>query len=142
MSWKKINNKKLFEATNKCDSSNIEIFKNFVNANYIISYKNGYWHGTTIKRFLENGGRIAGTKYISLKNQIPNIDHEHIYRNIYNDVLIVSHSYNDEDKILEQFNEWNDGSFKIDIFGKEKSWYYPNETTLFVITLKDVQVKN
>ena len=64
-----------------------------------------------------------------------------MYKNRKGEILITSHSYMPDDEIIEKFNEWNDGDFKLTLYGAEKSWYYPNETTLFVITLKDVEVK-
>ena len=35
----------------------------------------------------------------------------------------------------------NNGKYKLTILGTEKSWYFPGGTVLFVVTLKDVEVK-
>jgi len=140
MSWKKINNNNLKVATRSNEFTDFNLFKEFINNNYIITYKSAKWYGTTLHRFMENYGRIAGRVFIDVKKLIPNIDHEHVYRNVHGDIFIVSHTYAEKDDILESFNKWNDGFFKIEIYAKEKSWYYPNNTTLFIITKKDVKV--
>ena len=33
------------------------------------------------------------------------------------------------------------GKYKLTILGTEKSWYFPGGAVLFVVTLKDVEVK-
>ena len=141
MQWKKINFNKLNESTQHNSSSNLDLFIEFVENNDIVSSRSGSWLGTTVRRFLENGGIADGNTYIHLRKEITNIDHEYMYKNRKGEILITSHSYMPEDEIIEKFNEWNDGDFKLTLYGAEKSWYYPNETTLFVITLKDVEVK-
>ena len=141
MRWKKINFNKLKESTRHNSNSNLDLFIKFIENNDIVSSRSGYWLGTTVKRFLENGGKAAGKIDICLKKEIPNMDHEYMYRNKKGEIFITSHSFMPKDVIISKFNEWNDGDFKLTLFGTEKSWYFPNETTLFVITLKDVEVK-
>ena len=141
MKWNKINKKDLVSCTRFIAETKLKLFEQFIDTNYLIEYRNSCWYGTTILRFMENKGRIAGREFISLKQQIPNIEHEYMYRHVYGDIFIISHTSKDKDTIIEDFNNWNDGNYKIDIFGKEKSWYNPNNTTLFVITLKDVKVR-
>ena len=152
MKWSKINKKDLVSCTRFIAETKLKLFEQFIDTNYLIEYRNSCWYGTTILRFMENKGRIAGREFISLKQQIPNIEHEYIYRNVYGDIFIISHTSKDEETIIKaahaiekeitldvgqtatltDFNNWNDGNYKIDIFGKEKSWYNPNNTTLFV----------
>ena len=43
--------------------------------------------------------------------------------------------------IKDDFDKWNNGKYKLTILGTEKSWYFPGGTVLFVVTLKDVEVK-
>lgn len=140
MSWNKINLRNLKKSTHYNRNTNLDLFLEFIKYNKIISSRSCCWFGTTIKRFLENGGVAAGKTYIHLRNEIPNMDHEYMYKNSDGEVFITSHSYSSNEEIKKSFEKWNDGSFKLTIFGVNKSWYNPYETTLFVITLKDVNV--
>ena len=136
MPWEKVNYNKLHKATCCCNKTNLTILKEFLILNEIESYRKPSWIGTNIKRFLENKGIAAGNTYIHLKMKIPTIiDHCRMYKTKKSDILIVSHSYLPVELIKEEFDNWNNGDFKLSIFGCE------NNTNLLVITLKNVEVK-
>ena len=92
--------------------------------------------------FMKNGGidKSWGNEH-TLSSKIPNVEHSMLYKNADNQILIVSNSYSDEKKIKDDFDKWNNGKYKLTILGTKKSWYYPGATVLFVVTLKDVEVK-
>ena len=91
---------------------------------------------------MKNGGLDkAGCNELTLSSKIPNLEHNMMYKNANNQILIVSNSYSDEEKIKEDFDKWNNGKYKLTILGTEMSWYFPGGTVLFVVTLKDVEVK-
>ncbi|MBQ9731367.1 MAG: hypothetical protein IJV94_04625 [Bacilli bacterium] len=141
MKWNKINYDNLEKAAYGCNKTDYKILRDFLINNEIIAIRNPSWIGTTIKRFLELGGKSCGKTYINLKTEIPNIiDHCRLYKNKKAEVFIVSHSYLPIKKIIEEFNAWNDGNFTLHIFGSEKSWYWPGNTNLLIITLVNVKV--
>lgn len=138
--WKKVEKDNLKYFCNQGNNSDLNLFKEFVINNeieYIIT--------TMIKGplydFMKNGVSKEEGNRIWLSSRIPNLEHDSVYKNAKNQIFIVSNSYSDEKKIKDDFDKWNNGKYKLTILGTEKSWYFPGGTVLFVVTLKDVEVK-
>ena len=67
----------------------------------------------------------------------PFIDHYMFFKTADGRVLFTSQPYADKEYIADQFKSLFSNEFKIRIYNTNESWYYPGETTLFVITLNE-----
>ena len=139
--WEKVELANLEFSCNQGNKSDLSLFKEFFNNNEIEYFRTTMIDGP-LYDFMKNGGvdKVGGNEQ-RLNTKIPNLEHGKIYKNANNQILIVSNSYSDEEKIKEDFDKWNNGKYKFTILGTEKSWYFPGGTVLFVVTLKDVEVK-
>ena len=128
--WKKVEMKTFGYCYNQGDKSDVKLFEEFAINNNIEYFRTTVINGP-LYDFMKNGGidKAGGN------------EHSMMYKNTNNQIFIVSNSYSDEEKIKEDFDKWNNGKYKLTILGTEKSWYFPGGTVLFVITLKDVEVK-
>ena len=139
--WEKVESKTFGYCYNQGNKSDVKLFEEFVENNKIEFFRTTVINGP-LYDFMKNGGidKVGGNEQ-TLSSKIPNVEHSMLYKNADNQILIVSNSYSDERKIREDFDKWNNGKYKLTILGTEKSWYYPGATVLFVVTLKDVEVK-
>lgn len=55
--------------------------------------------------------------------------------------MIYLNQMNSQMNVGHQKLKWNNGKYRLTILGTEKSWYFPGGTVLFVVTLKDVEIK-
>ena len=139
--WEKVEMKTFGYCYNQGDKSDVKLFEEFAVNNNIEYFRTTVINGP-LYDFMKNGGLDkAGGNEQTLGSKISNLEHNMMYKNANNQILIVSNSYSDEEKIKEDFDKWNNGKYKLTILGTEKSWYYPGVTVLFVVTLKDVEVK-
>ena len=139
--WEKVESKTFGYCYNQGTKSDVKLFEEFAVNNNIEYFRTTVINGP-LYDFMKNGGLDKdGGNEQTLSSKIPNLEHNMMYKNANNQILIVSNSYSDEGKIKEDFDKWNNGKYKLTILGPEKSWYYPGGTVLFVITLKDVEVK-
>ena len=139
--WEKVESKTFGYCYNQGNKSDVKLFEEFVENNKIEFFRTTVINGP-LYDFMKNGGiDKAGGNEQTLSSKIPNVEHSMMYKNADNQILIVSNSYSDEEKIKEDFDNWNNGKYKLTILGTKKSWYYPGATVLFVVTLKDVEVK-
>ena len=141
MAWTKIKRNDLISVMRHQEGKyDVELFRKFVVDNDLQYALSDIGFGTTIKRFFENGGIQAGKSDLSVKS-IPKMDHYYFYRNSKKEIYLTSNSHSSYESISKDLEQWNDGSFNINIVDSSKSWYWPNETVLIVITLKGVNVK-
>ena len=139
--WEKVEESNLEYCYNQSNKSDEGLFKEFANNNEIEYFRTTMIDGP-LYDFMKNGGidKEDGNQQ-RLNAKIPNLEHCMMYKNAKKQILIVSNSYSTKEKIQQDFDEWNNGNYKLTILGADKSWYFPGVTVVFVITLKDVEVK-
>lgn len=63
------------------------------------------------------------------------VDHVRAYRDRRRKVYIISQPYADPDELRPKLESWAERrGLRVDVRGKDESWYYPGETCLIIIT--------
>lgn len=138
--WKKINKDIINNIGPKCNMTDFELFKYFLENNDIVEYKKDIGSGVSIRKFFETGGSTRGKKEILIKKELPPrfVDHQMFFRTKTKKVIFTSQVYNlNANEIEKIFQENFDPDFELKIYNSRESWYNPNETILFSISLKD-----
>ena len=139
--WQKITDNNICDATSTCQKTDFDKFKRFIEYYDIVSFRKDICFGTTIGRFFETG-KSNGATYINISNigGLQEIDHYMFYKTKSGKILFTTQPYIPENYIprtKERLEMAFGDKFTVNVYGTEDSWYYPTQTALFVVELKD-----
>jgi len=140
MEWIRITKDNIRNAAFAGEKTRCDLFEAFAKANGIMSYKSDIEYATSLLDFFAKGGKSLGKNELYIKKVCSAADHSRFYKTIDGNIILVAHPYLKEDTISE-FNKAFDCNYKIRVFSSDKSWYRPGETSLVIVTLKDVYIK-
>ena len=137
MGWIKITKNNIDKLPVFCPHSDRAIYKKFIEENYIVAYKKEIGRYSTIKNFFENDGKVEGHNYSPLSAYGAPFDHYCFYRTKTGEILLVMHPYQLLKDGESNLSSLFDNDFEIRILESTKSWYYPGNTLMIVVRLKE-----
>ena len=118
---------------------NPDMFKDFVRAN---KFNMATFSSPIDYAKLLKDGRFPKSYSCLEWNSPPYIDHARIFKSTKTGVMCLTYQPYKE-AVENRFNieQWaNDNGLKAEIHGSECSWYYPGETLLIVVHLRDIEI--
>lgn len=150
MGWKKLNNEIKKNICSRCAYSSMELLEN------LISEYNFYYYSRFDDTFpiLDMLGSYnfklqyvmedccsKDKAYLQGKLQLKNFDtdkevfdHAILLKNLFGNVYIVANPYLDDNRLDKTLNAYV-GTCRYSILGKERSYYNPNKTNLFLLKI-------
>ena len=133
-----------FKATGAGDQN---LFQSFLDNNDIKSWnyvysENDYQLKYTIEKGRQFSFGVGSSIYLNANTErLKFIDHARMFKNYNGDVIMVSQPYVTEERISQFYNdEWQQRTgLDVYIYPAARSWYYPNNTTIFAIVLRGRQ---
>lgn len=141
MSWKRINTKNFSWYYHDKDSTDLDLFKQFIQDNEIESCRKGK-SLAPFKKFLETG-RDVGKLFVNDMLKYPYGDHDYFFRKKDKSIIYVSQPYLfvDIDTAKQEIYNWaNNLGVKSQVFDSSYSWYSLNSSILIIISLSNVDV--
>lgn len=122
MSWKQLSNDNKIAICSKSAYCSMELLDELIEEYDLYYYDTDYKRVPVVK---------------NLENIIPEqiFDHAILAKTIYGDTYLFSNPYFDDKTITKALGAYL-GSKTFKVLGKDRSYYYPNTTNLFVIDLR------
>lgn len=124
---------------NQGNKSDINLFKDIEVNNDIVYFRTNMINGLLFNSMKSRNIDKEGGKLLRLNAKILNLEHRNIYKNAINHVVIVFNAYLSE-KNIKTLNKGTMVNINLLFLGL-KSWYFSDGIVLFIVTLKDIDVK-
>lgn len=137
MGWIKITKNNIDKLPVFCPCSDRAMYKKFIEENHIVAYKKEIGRHSTIKNFFESDGKAAGHDYNPLSAYGRLFDHYCFYMTKTGKIILVMHPYQLLKDGESNLSALFDDDFEIQILDSTNSWYYPGNSLMFIIKLKE-----
>lgn len=143
MKWIKITKNNFKCSCEYSKSNDYAKLENFIINNNIVYYRDDIGKCYSILHFFQNKGFSRGKNEILISKycNIEFADHYKFFKNSVGDIFFVSQPFSSNEDIKKEFTKYFDNNFKLNIYDTNKSWYMPNNTIIFVVTLTKTIVK-